>query len=143
MRHGRRDARPARGDRRALPTFGTQPSADELLEGLMSIGVGDDDRRLTTLAILQDDAGDALALDEDAAGRAPEEQLAAVPLQPRDERVHESLKTPLTIERPRLEEALQHHGPVDERQPGGRQPEIRPQGGKEGLDPTRPTRGAG
>ena len=56
-----------------------------------------------------------------------------MPFQPLDEGVHESLKTPLTIERSLLEEALQHHGPVDERKPGGRQTEIRPQGGEEGL----------
>ena len=109
--------------------------ANQLLEGLARVSVGDDDWRLDALAVCERDTDDTPALDEDATNLAAEEKLAAVCLQRLHDRVRESLKAPLTVERALLEKALQHHRPVDERESGGRQTEIRPEGGEEGFEP--------
>ena len=109
--------------------------AYQLLEGLASVSVGDDDGRLDALAVFDHDASHMPALDEDAANLGAEEKLAAVCLQRLHHRVRESLKAALTVERALLEETLQHHCPVGERESGRRQTEIRPQSGEERFDP--------
>jgi hypothetical protein len=99
---------------------------------MLGIRVRDDDVGVNLLAVLENDAGHATIVHENAPDRAVEKQLPAFPLQRGDDRVDEPLEAAAAVVGALFDVAHQHHREVEEGEPGRRESEIRPQARQHG-----------
>jgi hypothetical protein len=111
--------------------------AHQLLDGLGRVGVGDHQRRVDGLAVLEDDAAHLTALDADPAHRAAQQQLAAAFGDRRAQRLRKTLKGSPAVESAVGDVAHQHRRVVQERDARRRQAEVGPERSERRLESRR------